>query len=218
MPSDHVLHFPPSVQHEILYRQQEQPIASHLHQASQVYHRSSPSEIPYQQYRGIYKPDTPTVELVQPFSPLFQHEDYHRQPDFNSPVHQTSDVESRPPVSSKFVEHRQPSYHQSQQQDFNKYQLGYNSQHQVGIDYSQQQRSIAKPERLLYDHVHHFSPSAQYTETYLQQGYNNPQQSGQSNKSQQFRLNTQGKCSTDIQSTYQYQLSTSNTQGGVNRV
>ncbi|CAC5420776.1 unnamed protein product [Mytilus coruscus] len=43
MPSDHVLHFPPSVQHENLYRQQEEPIASHLQQASQAYHRSSPN-------------------------------------------------------------------------------------------------------------------------------------------------------------------------------
>ncbi|CAC5357347.1 unnamed protein product [Mytilus coruscus] len=58
--------------------------------------------------------------------------------------------------------------------------------------------------------------AAQQPDTYLQQGYKYPQQPGQSHKSQQF--NTQGKCSTDIPSTYQYQLSISNTQGGVNRV
>ncbi|CAC5378837.1 unnamed protein product [Mytilus coruscus] len=71
MPSDHVLHFPPSVQHENVYRQQEQLVASHLQQASQAYPRLSPSENPLKQHRDIYKPDTPTVERVQPFSPLF---------------------------------------------------------------------------------------------------------------------------------------------------
>ncbi|CAC5407049.1 unnamed protein product [Mytilus coruscus] len=194
MPSNHILHFPPSVQHDNIYRQQDQMVASHLQQASPPYHRSSTSENPVKQHREIYKPDTPTTERVQPFPPLIQHDDYHRQPEFNRPVHQTSGIQSPPPNPHKLVDHQQTS-HVSQQHDFNKYQ----------------------PERLPSDHVH-FSSSAQHTKSHLQQGYNNPQQQGQSNTSHHFQSSTQGKCSTAIPSTYQYQLSTSNIQGGVNRV
>ncbi|CAC5424214.1 unnamed protein product [Mytilus coruscus] len=169
-------------------------VASHLQQASLAYHRSSTTENLVKQHREIYKPDTPTVERVQPFPPLIQHDDYHCQPEFNRPVHQTSGIQSPPPKSHLLVEHQQ-TIHVSQQHYFNKYQ----------------------PERLPSDHVH-FSSSAQHTESYLQQGYNNPHQQGQSNTSHHFQSSTQGKCSTAIPSPYQYQLSTSNTQGGVNRV
>ncbi|CAC5374061.1 unnamed protein product [Mytilus coruscus] len=161
MPSNHVLHYPASVQHDNIYRQQDKMVANHLQQASPAYHRSSTSENPVKQHRDIYKPDTPTVERVQPFPPLIQHDDYHRQPEFNQHVHQTSGIHSPPPISNKLVEHQQP--------------------------------------------IHHVS-------------YNNPQQQGQSNTSHHFQSSTQGKCSTAIPSTNQYQLSTNNTQGGVNRV
>ncbi|CAC5410248.1 unnamed protein product [Mytilus coruscus] len=192
MPSDHVLHFPPSVQHENIYHQQDQQIASHLQQASPAYHRSSTSENPVKQYMDIYKPDTPTVERVQPFPPPIQHDDYHRQPEFNKHVNQTSGVHSPPPVSNKLVEHQQPIHHVSQQHDFNKYQ----------------------PELLPSDHVH-FSSSALHTESFLQQGYNRQQQDSTSH---QFQPSTQGKCSTALPSTNQYTLSTKNIQSGVNRV
>ncbi|CAC5393045.1 unnamed protein product [Mytilus coruscus] len=192
MPSNHVLHFPQSVQHDNIYRQQDQQIASHLQQASPAYHRSSTSENPVKQHRDIYKPDTPTVERVQPFPPPIQHDDYHRQPEFNQHVHQTSCIHSPPPISSKLVEHQQPIHHVSQQHDFNKYQ----------------------PEKLPSDHVH-FSSSAQHTESYLQQGYNRQQQDITSHH---FQPSTQGKCSTALPSTNQYQLSINNIQSGVNRV
>ncbi|CAC5393255.1 unnamed protein product [Mytilus coruscus] len=192
MTSDHVLHFPPSVQHDNIYRQQDQQVASHLQQASPAYHRSSTSENPVKQHRDIYKPDTPTVERVQPFPPTIQHDDYHRQPEFNKYIHQTSSIHSPPPISNKLVEHQQPIHHVSQQHDFNKYQ----------------------PERLPSDHVH-FSPSAQHTESYLQQGCNRQQQDS---TSRQFQPSTQGKCSTALPSTNQYQLSINNIQSGVNRV
>ncbi|CAC5374591.1 unnamed protein product [Mytilus coruscus] len=167
MPSNHVLHFPPSVQHDNIYRQQDQ-----------------------QGY--IYKPDTPTVERVQPFPPPIQHDNYHRQPEFNQHVHQTSGNHSPPPISNKLVEHQQPIHHVSQQHDFNKYQ----------------------PEKLPSDHVH-FSSSAQHTESYLQQGYNRQQQDITSHH---FQPSTQGKCSTALPSTNQYQLSINNIQSGVNSV
>ncbi|CAC5364007.1 unnamed protein product [Mytilus coruscus] len=192
MPSDHVLHFPPSVRHENIYRQQDQQVASHLQQASLAYHRSPTSENPVKQHRDIYKPETPTVERVQPFPPPIQHDDYHRQPEFNKYIHQTSSIHSPPPISNKLVEHQQPIHHVSQQHDFNKYQ----------------------PERLPSDHVH-FSPSAQHTESYLQQGCNRQQQDS---TSRQFQPSTQGKCSTALPSTNQYQLSINNIQSGVNRV
>ncbi|CAC5370439.1 unnamed protein product [Mytilus coruscus] len=172
MPSDTVLHFPPS--------------------ASLAYHRSPTSENPVKQHRDIYKPETPTVERVQPFPPPIQHDDYHRQPEFNKYIHQTSSIHSPPPISNKLVEHQQPIHHVSQQHDFNKYQ----------------------PERLPSDHVY-FSPSAQHTESYLQQGCNRQQQDS---TSRQFQPSTQGKCSTALPSTNQYQLSINNIQSGVNRV
>ncbi|CAC5393138.1 unnamed protein product [Mytilus coruscus] len=101
MPSNHVLHFPPSVQHDNIYRQQDQQVASHLQQAAPAYHRSSTSENPAKQHRNIYKPDTPTVERVQPFPPPIQHDDYHRQPEFNQHVHQTSGIHSPHPISKQ---------------------------------------------------------------------------------------------------------------------
>ncbi|CAC5393067.1 unnamed protein product [Mytilus coruscus] len=101
MPSNHVLHFPSSVQHDNVYRQQDQQVASHLQQASPAYHRD------------IYKPYTPTVERVQPFPPPIQHDDYHRQPEFNKHVHQTFGIRSPPPISNKLVEHQQPIHHGS---------------------------------------------------------------------------------------------------------
>ncbi|CAC5423198.1 unnamed protein product [Mytilus coruscus] len=192
MPSDHVLHFPPSVQHDNIYRQQDQQVASHLQQTSPAYHRSSTSENPVKQHRDIYKSDMPTVERVQPFPPPIQHDDYHRQPEFNQHVNQTSGIHSPPPISNKLVEHQQPIHHVNQQHDFNKYQ----------------------PKRLPSDHVH-FSSSAQHTESYFHQGYNRQQQDITSHHVQ---LSTQGKCSTAMPSINQYQLSTSNIQVGVNRV
>ncbi|CAC5393245.1 unnamed protein product [Mytilus coruscus] len=167
MPSNHVLHFPSSVQHDNIYRQQDQQVASHLQQASPAYHRSSTSENPVKQHRDIYKPDTPTVERVQPFPPTIQHDDYHRQPEFNQHVHQTSGIHSPPPISNKLVEHQQP--------------------------------------------IHHCSTYR----SYLQQGYNRQQQDITSHH---FQPSTQGKCSTALPSTNQYQLSINNIQSGVNRV
>ncbi|VDH93040.1 Hypothetical predicted protein [Mytilus galloprovincialis] len=83
MPNEHVLHFPPSVQHDIQYRHQDQQEGSHLQQASTAYHRLFNSDSPVKQHRDIYKPETPSVERVQPFQPPIQQDNYHRQLQFN---------------------------------------------------------------------------------------------------------------------------------------
>ena len=61
MPNDHVLHFPPSVQHDNQYCQQNQQVASHLQQASPAYHRLFTSENPGKQDKDVYQPVTPSV-------------------------------------------------------------------------------------------------------------------------------------------------------------
>lgn len=98
MRSEYVLHFQPSVQHDNIYSQQDQQVASHLQHVILAQYRSSTSENPVKQHRDIYKPDTPTVERVQPFPLPIQHDDYYRQPEFNKHVHQTSGVHSLPPI------------------------------------------------------------------------------------------------------------------------
>ncbi|VDI81810.1 Hypothetical predicted protein, partial [Mytilus galloprovincialis] len=82
-PNDHVLHFSPSVQHGMQYRQQDQQEASHLQQASTAHHRLFSSDSPVKQHRDIYKPETPSVERFQPFQPPIQQDNYHRQLQFN---------------------------------------------------------------------------------------------------------------------------------------
>ncbi|CAC5415395.1 unnamed protein product [Mytilus coruscus] len=115
IPSDHVHHFPPSVQNENVFRQEEQLVTSHLQHAFQAYYRSSPSEIPYKQHRGAYKTNTPTVERVKHFSLICQHEDFHRQQDFNTPVHQTSECSTCRYLPSTRIQ--QPSTTGSQSQN-----------------------------------------------------------------------------------------------------
>ncbi|CAG2193220.1 unnamed protein product [Mytilus edulis] len=82
-PNDHVLHFSPRVQHGMPYRQQDQQEASRLQQASPAHYRLVNSNSPVIQQRDIYKPETPSVERVQPFQPPIQQDNYHRQLQFN---------------------------------------------------------------------------------------------------------------------------------------
>ncbi|VDI20986.1 Hypothetical predicted protein [Mytilus galloprovincialis] len=57
--------------------------ASHLQQASPAYHRLFTSDSPVKQHRDIYKPETQSVEHVQPLQPPIQQDNYHRQLQFN---------------------------------------------------------------------------------------------------------------------------------------
>ncbi|VDI42638.1 Hypothetical predicted protein [Mytilus galloprovincialis] len=81
-PNDHVLHFSPRVQHGMPYRQQDQQEASRLQQASPAHYRLVNSNSPVIQQRGIYPPETPSVECVKQFQPPIQQDNYHRQLQF----------------------------------------------------------------------------------------------------------------------------------------
>ncbi|CAC5393018.1 unnamed protein product [Mytilus coruscus] len=180
-----------------LQRQQVLDLSTHSHDIRLVENQQVPPVANFQQIdqQGINRPqpvnnshqqdilpvttDEMPSDHVLHFPPSVRHEKTFTVNKINSP----------PPISNKLVEHQQPIHHVSQQHDFNKYQ----------------------PERLPSDHVH-FSPSAQHTESYLQQGCNRQQQDS---TSRQFQPSTQGKCSTALPSTNQYQLSINNIQSGV---
>ncbi|XP_071153421.1 ataxin-2 homolog [Mytilus edulis] len=81
-PNDHVLHFSPRVQHGMPYRQQDQQEAGRLQQASPAHYRLVNSNSPVIQQRGIYPPETPSVECVKQFQPPIQQDNYHRQLQF----------------------------------------------------------------------------------------------------------------------------------------
>ncbi|CAG2232013.1 unnamed protein product [Mytilus edulis] len=171
-PTPEQVHFSSSVQQE-RHLQQDQRVASHLQQASPEYHRSSTGENMIQ-YRNTYRPDTPTVERVQPFQPPVQHDNINRQQDFNSPLDQSFPVDRQPTTSPQIAQLHQPIFDHSQQ-DVNQYQHGYNSPHRLEANQSQLP-SMKNPDDV---YNHHTLPSFQQHGSYptnQQQGVNRVQQ------------------------------------------
>ncbi|CAG2184735.1 unnamed protein product [Mytilus edulis] len=171
-PTPEQVHFSSSVQQE-RHLQQDQRVASHLQQASPEYHRSSTGENMIQ-YRNTYRPDTPTVERVQPFQPPVQHDNMNRQQDFNSPLDQSFPVDRQPTTSPQIAQLHQPIFDHSQQ-DVNQYQHGYNSPHRLEANQSQLP-SMKNPDDV---YNHHTLPSFQQHGSYptnQQQGVNRVQQ------------------------------------------